>query len=208
MSLELPLVFLASVAFISLSGVMTPGPTFAATVAQAYNDKGAGLKITLGHAVVELPLIALIFLGFATVLSDESVITGIGIVGGAIILWMGVGMVRSRDIIVQGKEGIKRPAFVDGVISTATNPYWLLWWATVGAALVATATEYGIWMLPAFGLVHISCDAIWNHFLSTTVNRTKGLWNVKWHHLLIVASGAILIVFGIYFVGSSLIKLF
>lgn len=208
MSLEMPIIFLVSVAFISLSGVMMPGPTFAATVAQGYNDRNAGLKITLGHAIVEVPLIALIFLGFATVLSDDSVFVAIGIVGGAIILWMGIGMIRSRKIIVQEKDGVKRSPFLDGIFTTATNPYWLLWWATVGAALVASATEYGLLMLPVFAIVHISCDAGWSYVISNTVNRTKGLWNVRWHHLLIVVSGGIMVLFGIYFLASSIVTLF
>jgi threonine/homoserine/homoserine lactone efflux protein len=202
MSLEMAAFFLASVAFVSLSGVMMPGPTFAATVAHGYNDRKAGLKITVGHALVEVPLIALIFLGFDTVLSDDSVIGTIGLVGGTIIIWMGAGMVRSRDVIVQGEDGTKS-SFIAGVFTTATNPYWLLWWATVGAALVASATEYGLIMLPAFAIVHISCDAVWSYFISHTVNRTKGLWNVKWHHLLIVISGAIMMVFGVYFLVTS-----
>ncbi|QLH75554.1 MAG: LysE family transporter [Methanomassiliicoccales archaeon] len=204
MSLEGPIFFLATVAFISLSGVMMPGPTFAATVAQGYRDGRAGLGITLGHALIEVPLIALIFLGFATILSDDSIIATIGIVGGAIILWMGVGMLRARDVIITQEGALKRRASFDGVLSTASNPYWLLWWATVGAALVATATEFGIWMLPAFVIVHISCDAGWNILVSRTVNRSKGLWNVKWHHLLIVASGGIMVIFGLYFLISSI----
>jgi threonine/homoserine/homoserine lactone efflux protein len=204
MSMELAIIFLAGVAFVSLSGVMMPGPTFAATVAHGYNDRNAGLKITLGHALIEVPLIALIFLGFATVLSNDSFIAAIGIIGGTIILWMGVGMIRSRDVIVRGKEGTKRSALMDGLFTTASNPYWILWWATVGTALVASATEYGLWMLPAFAIVHISCDGGWSYIISNTVNRTKGLWNAKWHHLLIIVSGGIMIAFGIYFVVSSL----
>lgn len=205
---DIPLIFLASVAIISLSGVMMPGPVFAATMAQGYRDKNAGLKIALGHAMVEIPLIALIFLGLATVLSQPITFTIIGLLGGTILLWMGIDMIRSRKVIVQQTDAVRRSAFLDGIFTTITNPYWLLWWATVGAALIATATTYGIFMLPIFTIVHLSCDAVWNLFLSNTVNRTKGLWDVRWHHVLIMVAGGIIVFFGIYFLASSLDQIF
>jgi threonine/homoserine/homoserine lactone efflux protein len=199
-----PGLFLLSVAFISLSGVLMPGPVFAATVAQGYKDKNAGLRIVLGHALVEVPLIVLIFFGFDYIFEDEGMFAIVAAIGGAILVWMGVGMVRAREVMVCEGVGPTRSAFLDGVITTITNPYWLMWWATVGAALVATAVTFGLVMLPIFAAVHLGCDAGWEYFISNTVNRTKGLWNVKWHHLLILASGVLMLVFGLYFLVSSI----
>ncbi|HSV42065.1 MAG TPA: LysE family transporter, partial [Methanomassiliicoccales archaeon] len=108
---DLPLVFLASVAIISLSGVMMPGPVFAATVAQGYHDRNAGLKLTLGHAVVELPLLALIFLGFATIFSQPEVVAAIGLIGGAILIWMGYDMIKARETMIRSEGRIHRTAF-------------------------------------------------------------------------------------------------
>ena len=56
--------FLVKVAGISLSGVMMPGPVFAVTVAKSYKSRFAGIKIALGHALVEIPLMLLIYFGF------------------------------------------------------------------------------------------------------------------------------------------------
>ena len=198
------LIFLASVAIISLSGVMMPGPVFAATMAQGYHDKNAGLKITLGHAIVEIPLIILIFLGFDTIFSQGWVFFIIGVVGGMILLWMGQDMIRYRKTIIQVEEGPKRTALKDGIFTTLSNPYWMLWWATVGAALIASATAYGLIVLPFFIVVHLSCDAGWSWMLTNVVNRTKGLWDVRWHQILIVICGGIMIFFGIYFLVSSI----
>ncbi|UCC91018.1 MAG: lysine transporter LysE, partial [Dehalococcoidia bacterium] len=55
--------FLASVAVISLSGVMMPGPAFAVTVAKSYKSPFAGIKVALGHALVEVPVMVLIYRG-------------------------------------------------------------------------------------------------------------------------------------------------
>jgi threonine/homoserine/homoserine lactone efflux protein len=58
------LIFLVSVVFTSLSGVMVPGPVFAVTVAHGYKNKIAGALIALGHGAIEFPLMFLIFFGF------------------------------------------------------------------------------------------------------------------------------------------------
>src|SRR3989338_11086916 len=56
--------FAVAVIVISISGVMSPGPLFAANL--AYGLKGgtkAGLKMAYGHTVVELPLVILLGIG-------------------------------------------------------------------------------------------------------------------------------------------------
>ncbi|MCH2405204.1 MAG: LysE family translocator, partial [Nitrosopumilus sp.] len=56
--------FAVLVIVISASGVMAPGPLFAATVSYGLR-KGtrAGLKIAIGHTIVELPLVILLGIG-------------------------------------------------------------------------------------------------------------------------------------------------
>ena len=53
--------FLFSVIVISLSGVMMPGPLFAMTVAKSYKAPTSGALVALGHAVIEIPLMVLIY---------------------------------------------------------------------------------------------------------------------------------------------------
>ncbi len=201
------LLFLAGVAFVSLSGVLAPGPIFATTIADGYKDARAGVKVSIGHAIVELPLIAAIFLGLDTVLKDDAVFIAIGLLGGIILLYLGWDMIRSRHRIVEEQNGSKRGPLLSGIVLTAANPYWLLWWATVGAALVAGAVEFGLIMLPIFAVVHISCDFAWYSAVGYSVNRSKAFWNKKWHMYLFVASGIIMLVFGVYFLMSSVLKL-
>jgi threonine/homoserine/homoserine lactone efflux protein len=203
-----PLLFLAIVAFISLSGVIMPGPVFAATVAKGYSDLKAGLKIAAGHAVIEVPLIAAIFLGFDTVLNDRYVFAVVGIVGGLLLFYMGAEMVRSREKLVRGNTEMKYSSFTAGILTTIANPYFLLWWATVGAALITGAVQFGLIMLPVFAIVHISCDFGWDHFVSVTVFKSKGLWSERRHHYLFVISGIIMLFFAVYFIASSVLGLF
>lgn len=198
-----PFLFLAMVAFISLSGALMPGPVFATAVAKGYDDRNAGLKITAGHAAIEVPLIIAIFLGFEAVLKDESVFTLIGLVGGMFLLYMGISMFRTK---LEGGQvqGSKLRPFTAGLVLTAVNPYFLVWWATVGASLIGVAAGYGLIMLPIFAVVHLSCDLGWLQFVSYSVNRSRSFITGKRYKLLFAACGAILVAFALYFILSSL----
>ena len=199
-----PVLFLAAIAFVSLSGVMAPGPIFATTVAKGYGDVRAGIKIATGHAVIEVPLIVAIFLGLDTVLRNDLVFFVIGLVGGIILLYMGYDLIRTRDTQLKEADAAGKGSFLSGIVMTAANPYFILWWATVGAALIAGAVEFGLIMLPLFIIVHLACDYAWYSLVSVAVFKTKEAWSQKWHKWLFVASGAIMLFFGIYFLASSL----
>ena len=56
---------LGTVVVTSLSGVMAPGPMFTMTLAKSYKSPWAGTQVSLGHAVIEVPLILLIYFGAA-----------------------------------------------------------------------------------------------------------------------------------------------
>jgi threonine/homoserine/homoserine lactone efflux protein len=202
-----PLLFLAMVAFISLSGAIMPGPLFATTVAKGYQDPQAGLKISAGHAVIEIPLIIAIFFGLEVVLRERSVIAVIGIVGGAFLLYMGLSMFRQK---VDGEQvqGSRLGPFTAGIALTAMNPYFLLWWATVGASLIGLTSGYGLIMLPAFAAVHLACDLGWHQFISFSVHRSRHVLTGRGYRILFSGCGAVLVFFALYFMASSIGGLF
>ena len=86
--------FLASVAVISLSGVIVPGPLLAVTIAKGPEGPHAGLWTGLGHGIVEMPLIALIALGFGTFFSSRPFTLVVGVLGGAMLVYLGAGIVQ------------------------------------------------------------------------------------------------------------------
>jgi len=198
------LLFLGSVAIISLSGVLMPGPVFAVTIACGFQDRWSGWKIALGHSLVEVPTIVAIFFGLSVFLKNDMVLAAIGLLGGAILLYMGYDVVRTRKEVVTSCPTKHQDPFWAGVTTTAFNPGWLLWWATVGAALTATAVTFGWWMLPFFVVVHITCDLLWEGFVGMTIYGTKGRWSSTWHQRVIAGSGALMIVFAFIFVIDAL----
>lgn len=194
-------------AVISLSGVLMPGPVFAVTIACGFQDRWSGWKIALGHALVEIPTIVAIFFGLSVFIRNEMVLATIGLIGGAILLYMGYDVFRTRKEVVTSCSTKYQSPFWAGVMTTAANPGWLLWWATVGAALTATAVTFGWWMLPFFVVVHITCDLLWEGFVGMTIFETKRRWSSDWHQRVIAGSGVLMIFFALLFVYNALSSL-
>ncbi len=74
--------FLGLVVVISASGVMSPGPLFAANVMYGLREgKISGIKIAVGHTIVEFPLILLLGIGFFSIESVPEIRTTITVLG-------------------------------------------------------------------------------------------------------------------------------
>ncbi len=195
-------VFLIGVVVISLSGVLMPGPVFAVTVAKGHQDSLAGAKIGVGHGVAEFPMMALIYFGFGSFFAHAPVKATIGIVGGIMLVFMGYGMIKDRNKL--GDEGRSLPynSYTAGVLSTVVNPYWFLWWATVGVALVSKSITFGLIGFALMAVLHWLCDFFWGLFVSTSVFKTKHLWSKRAHQYVFMGCGIALVGFGVWFIES------
>ena len=192
-----------SVIVISLSGVMTPGPMFAVTVAKSYRSPWAGVQISLGHAVVEVPIILLIYFGFSRFFENNIVQIVLSIIGGAMIIWMGIGMFRARRDVVDSGKDLAYGGVTAGIIMSISNPFFLLWWATVGITLVMKFVEYGTVGLPVFILTHWTCDLIWLSIVSMVIYRTKTLWGKNFQTAIFIVCSLLLLGFGVWFIVSG-----
>ena len=196
---------IAVTAVVSLSGVMMPGPVFAASIAKGYKDRHAGLWIGIGHGMIELPLIILIGFGLGIYFNNLYVALIIGIAGGSMLMFMGLSMVDMRKNTKEYEQYLPQRPTVVGILMTAVNPYWFIWWATVGAALIIFALTLGILGLAVFAAVHISCDIGFNYFVSYSANKSKRFWRKQTHEYVFGACGVLMYGFGIFFVGMPII---
>ncbi len=196
--------FLLSVVLISLSGAVTPGPVFAVTVTKSYKSQFAGTQIALGHAVIEIPLILLIYFGFARFFQNSVVQLVLSILGGGMIIWLGISMFRARAEIVQGGKDLPYNAFTAGIITTGFNPFFILWWATIGSMLIMKFLDFGTMGLIAFIVVHWLSDLVWLSFVSIIVYKTQSLWGRKFQEGLFITCSLLLIGFGGWFLISGL----
>ncbi len=195
---------LLSVIVISFSGVMLPGPMFAVTLAKSYRSPWAGVGISLGHAVIEVPLILLIYFGFARFFQNIIVQLVLSIIGGGMIIWLGVSLFRARNEIVEGNRDVPYRAFTAGIITSGLNPFFLLWWATIGSLLIMRFLEFGTVGLVIFIVVHWLCDLVWLSFVSILVYKTRSLWSRQFHQGLFIACSLLLVGFGAWFLVSGI----
>jgi len=196
--------FLLSVVFVSLSGVMMPGPVFAVTVAKGYRSKVAGVLIALGHGAIEFPLMFLIYFGF-TQFFTSTVRRIIGFIGGLILLYMGLQMFKTVKNPTDGvTEESKHGSFVAGLLTTCTNPYFFLWWITVGATLIMNSMIFGFLGFLMLATAHWLCDLSWDSFVGFMVFKSKSFWNKKVRQIVFGFCFVTLICFGVWFIISAL----
>jgi len=200
---SLPL-FLLSVIAISLTGALMPGPVTAVTITKGAHHRAAGALVAVGHGLIEIPLIVLIYFGLARFLEYPEVKIAVGIVGGAVLLWMGVRMFRSTPTVLGEKKEDTNNSVLAGLTLTAANPYFFVWWATVGAALLVSASEFGAGGVAAFGFTHWLCDFAWLFLISWVVYKSRGLWTAKINRVVFGLCSAILGGFGIWFIVSGI----
>lgn len=196
--------FLGYTVGISLSGVMAPGPVTAATLAAGTRSKHAGGLIAVGHGIVEFPLMLVVMAGTGALFQSRAFTIGVGLVGGAFLVWLGVQMLRGLRAggEFNGKWNGRHPVWV-GVILTAGNPYFLVWWATTGLLLTSRALELGAVAFGLFALVHWLCDLIWLEVLSQASFRGTRLIGRRAFRVVLGACSVGLIVIGLNFMQDA-----
>jgi len=197
---------------IGLSGALMPGPVLTVTISQsATRGWMVGPLVVLGHGILELSLVVAIVYGLGQVLTHGSVIGAIGISGGIVLLWMGGSMLRGArkvSLVFQGEKGTAslHPVWA-GILSSLSNPYWIVWWATIGLSYIAFSMKYGMMGISSFYTGHILSDLVWYAFVSSLVHFGKRWANDRAYQALIAICGVLLLGFGVYF-GYSGVKSF
>lgn len=204
-------IFLRSL-IIGYSGAMMPGSLLTYTINKSIKHGAkSGLLISIGHAILELILVVILFLGVGKYLGTAAAQTVIGLIGGAVLIFFGYGMLRDvymnkMNISVEETIGSRQGSMVvEGAIISASNPYFIFWWAAVGLGLIVEAyNALGIMGIVLFYLGHISSDITWYSFLSLLISKTRKFMNLTAYRITIGILGLFLIGFGIKFLYASL----
>jgi len=188
--------FLIEATLISLSGVLSPGPITVTVVGRGSESPHAGALVAIGHGIVEIPLMVAVFFGVGQLLDLPFVQAGIALAGGVFLLMMGVGMIRSfRQGKVESIERGRAPV-IAGIVLSLGSPYFLVWWATVGAALIVRSVEFGVWGFVLFGLLHWLCDFLWSYFLSALSFKGGQFFGQRFQQIVFLVCGGLLLFFG------------
>jgi len=183
---------------------MAPGPVTAAAIGMGTRSRYAGPLIAVGHGVVEFPLMILIVLGVGRILKLPTAQIIIGLAGGIFLLIMAIQMLKSLRAAEKQQVTVTKSAPVlAGIILSAGNPYFLLWWATVGLALATTATGIGLWAFAVFAIVHWLCDLVWLGVLSWASFKGSVLLGPRGMRIVLMICSAALLLFGLFFIYKA-----
>jgi threonine/homoserine/homoserine lactone efflux protein len=187
---------------IAFSGAMMPGPLLTVTISESAQRGGwAGPKLIAGHAVLEIALIAGILLGLAPLLQNETFFIIVALAGGGIMLWMAWGMFSSLPTLELKTEATAKRQnniYLSGILMSLANPYWIIWWATIGLGYILSSMKYGYIGIIIFFIGHILGDLVWYSGISFAVGKGRSLFTNKVYRILVGSCAAFLVVFAVW----------
>ncbi|NLW49629.1 MAG: LysE family transporter [Candidatus Brocadiaceae bacterium] len=191
------------------TGAVAPGPVLFATVRwSARRGRWVGPAVTLGHMIVELPLVVGVVLGLGGLLKADLFVAVVGLAGGTTLLAMGVSMAwtarraslpsNADDDPDGGRIELGRIAAA-GALTSLSNPYFPLWWATVGLSFLAQAAPAGPAGYAVFYTGHVLADLVWYSAVSESMHRGRRLLSDRGYRRLVGACGLLMAAFGVFF---------
>ena len=195
---------------VALSGALMPGPLLAITISETMR-RGfwAGPKLMVGHGILELALITALAAGLSEFVKNNLVSVIIGLVGGVILVAMGVMTAKqgwgkatmpTADPKVSGRS---RMVVLSGILGSISNPYWFIWWITLGTIYLLWSLNAGIAGVITFFSGHILADLAWYTLVAFVIATGRKVMNDAVYRGLLGVCGLGLIVLGGYFIVSG-----
>jgi len=183
---------------LGLGAGLSPGPLQTLVVTSALRRGfGAGVRVAIAPLFTDAPIIA-VTVAFVSTIPHRGV-RAIGIAGGLALVAMGIWEIaRARhhstetNEVAGGGDDVLR-----GVIVNGLNPHPWLFWIGVGAPLLVTAWRVApgraLAFLAGFYLTIIGSKVA----IAAVVGVGRQRLSTEWRYRLLLAGGAILVVFGL-----------
>ncbi len=192
---------------IGLSGAVAPGPLLAVCAHQTLTAGfAAGMIAVAGHALAEFVLVIVMLAGLAAFLKRQpKALRAVKSVAGLVLLALGGMMLWSAPAAEFSAGGETTAAstaipLLLGAAASVGNPYFVLWWATVGLSLLGDAARAGRVAVPLFYIGHILSDFVWFAFVCLSLALGKQtLLGPASYRVLLFAAGLFMIGFGAWF---------
>jgi len=209
---------------IAFSGSITPGPVFTIVIKET-PQRGwtTGPLVVVGHAILELLLIIGLVFGLDQILGDPLAQLIICLIGGIILCFLAalmlidalikkISITKALDQKPSNSLKAKFVPIFDGIITSISSPFWILWWATIGVSLIFTKLppltvvpiEFGFLGLLVFYIGHIMADLVWYTFISVMIASGKKWINDKVYRIILICCAVFLIYLGITFIINGL----
>ncbi|MBN1459322.1 MAG: LysE family translocator, partial [Armatimonadetes bacterium] len=210
----LPVIF--GIALVTgFSGAIVPGSLLAVVVRETVRvGWAAGPVMMIGHGLLELVAIVLLITGLIRFARSPGARGVIGVVGAVVLLYLGY-----QTLLIPGEEGAQTVAAAAGdsggsvtwlrliwlgALMSMANPYWWLWWATIGVAHVAWAVQRGRLGGATYFTGHVLSDVVWYSALSLALGAGRTLLSPAVMRGIYVACAVFLVGLGVVFAVAGL----
>jgi threonine/homoserine/homoserine lactone efflux protein len=197
--------FVITVVVVTASGALAPGPLFFATISHGMKSGAkSGLLFSLAHTVIEFSLIILFAIGLLAVADEPIVKLVTGTLGGLALIGFGVFQIRNtltfKEEIRKFGEFSYHRLFLIGLVFTGLNPYFVVWWLTVGAQLIIISIEFAALLGVVFMYVcHVWMDYVWLTLVAHFSKKGMSILGMKWYRIFMIIFGVVLVYFGLRF---------
>ncbi len=197
---DLTAIFLTAF-LVGLSGALMPGPLLVVNLHQTgRRGWSAAPLVTLGHGLAEfLFLVALLF-GLGRWLAEPWITRLVASLGGSVLVLMSLSMVKEAKVASLSKVKAHASSglgpITAGLVTSFSNPYWFVWWSTVGATYVALARPLGHAGILAFFAGHLLSDLSWFLLVSFTFVSGRRLLSDRLYRYILTALAGFLAVLG------------
>jgi threonine/homoserine/homoserine lactone efflux protein len=194
--------FALLVILISASGVMAPGPLFAANISLGLKKiRYSGIKVAVGHSVIELPLIIFLGIGIFSIEFIPEITTIISILGAITLFFFGIFQIVTtfRDSKNIQKESKQNP-IITGIVLSGLNPFFIIWWVTIGLKLISDSMMiWGFIGLIILFLIHVWMDFVWLGITGIIAKKSSDFISKKIFKIIMTSLSGVMIFYGIKF---------
>jgi threonine/homoserine/homoserine lactone efflux protein len=96
--------------------------------------------------------------------------------------------------------GVLVPA---GILVSVANPYWIIWWASIGMAYLTESLDYGAAGVSSFFTAHILSDFLWLSFVAFVLASGRRMMSTRTYRIILLVCGVFLLVIGVRFLYSA-----
>jgi threonine/homoserine/homoserine lactone efflux protein len=198
---------------VAFTGALMPGPMLTLVITSvAQKGFWTAFFIVVGHAVLELAVVISFYLGILKYLDNPIVIKVISILGGAFLIYMAISIIvnvlrRKITLDLENRKlgaplGTKNTFIImgKGVLISLANPYWYIWWLTIGATFMIKSVTYSFAGVSCFYFGHILADFIWYLLVGFIVSTGRRFFNQKVYITILLLCSAFLLYLGVKFI--------
>lgn len=190
---------------IGFTGAMAPGPTLITTIQSSIRDGWmSGPRVTGGHIIAEFIVVLILAAGIPFLSPGSSV--PIAWIGGLALIIFGImtfASAKDATLLHNHESSHSHSAIIAGLLTSVSNPYFWIWWFSVGSALLLSSLAEGISGLIAFIVGHWLSDLSWFTLVSVSVYKSRVLIRDREYQIILGGCGILLIIFGCWFIIST-----